>query len=118
MSLPSLAPGELALPAFSYSPELHAFRGALSCAGIGIPESRLAGSPLPTDPEVTWLEDSTGRRLSYHLKWPGSKRDFRPRFTPELEVLNATSTVILRAGDLVTVRAIQGNTVFLDEEDR
>lgn len=61
-----------------------------ACAGVGT-EAVLAGDP--DDPRVAWLV-SAGTRVD--VVFPTA---FSARFTPTLEVVNASGTVVARAGD-------------------
>jgi hypothetical protein len=86
---PSPAPtdelGTLALPTV----DTRAFQ---ACAGVGT-EAVLAGDA--NDPRVAWLV-SGGKRLD--VVFPHGSR---ARFTPGLEVLNASGAVVARAGDRI-----------------
>ncbi len=72
-------------------PTLVSYNGA--CRGIGLHDTILAGSA--TDPRVAWLVGPGGRR---EIIWPPG---FRARFSPDLEVLDASGTVVFRAGDQI-----------------
>ena len=65
-----------------------------ACRGVGL-DAVLTGDR--SDPRVAWLvgPDGTGRQ---DLIWPPG---FSARFSPNLEVLDATGAVVLRAGDHV-----------------
>ena len=63
-----------------------------ACAGVGT-EAILAGDR--TDPRVAWLV-SSGTRVDVVFP-PG----FTARFSPALEVLNASGAVVARAGDRI-----------------
>jgi hypothetical protein len=65
---------------------------AQACAGVGT-EAVLAGDA--NDPRVAWLLES-GARVDVVFP-PG----FSARFTPALEVLNASGAVVARAGDRI-----------------
>ena len=65
-----------------------------NCRGVGLDGATLAGSAL--DPSVTWVVMANGTRID--LVWPPG---YRARFTPDLEVLNATNEVVFRQGDPV-----------------
>ena len=67
----------------------------LACAGVG-KDAFLRGSV--NDARHVWLEDATSHARS-ELVWPPG---FAARFTPDLEVLDATGTVVMRAGYRVT----------------
>jgi hypothetical protein len=95
---PTLAPGAFALPTVTDLPDV--------CAGIGL-GATLAGSPA--DPRVAWITDSeTGSRLDV-LFPPG----FTARFTPSLEVLNASGTEVAKAGDQVSGGCVMGSNELL-----
>lgn len=87
-----LPPGEIALPtdAHSLPPGV-----AEACRGIGI-GAVLHGDVA--DSRVAWLVDTAlGTRID--IIWPPG---YRARFTPNLEVLDASGVRVLRAGDAVT----------------
>jgi hypothetical protein len=89
-SIASLSPGELPLPTPPFvnnPPDI--------CAGVGI-SALLHGDPH--DPALTWVEDTT-TRTRRDVVWPVG---YRARFTPRLEVLDASGTVVLREGDLIS----------------
>jgi hypothetical protein len=65
----------------------------LACRGIGI-NAILRGDA--TDPRVAWLVSNLGTRLD--VEWPAG---YKARFSPKLEVLDASGTVVLREGDPV-----------------
>lgn len=74
-------------------PTLTSDNGA--CREIGLMGATLAGSPA--DPRVAWLEfGDEGRR---EILWPPG---FTAQFTPELEILDASRTVVFRAGDAIS----------------
>ncbi len=70
-------------------PTLTTFTGA--CRGVGL-DATLTGDPM--DPRVTWLLDEGGRRQD--IVWPPG---FTARFTPELEVLDASGAIVFSDGD-------------------
>jgi hypothetical protein len=86
----SVAPSSLiALP--TLPPAIGLPSGAQrGCRGVGI-DAVLRGNA--TDPWVAWLVTSGGARLNPY--WPSG---YRARFTPNLEILDATGGVVLRSG--------------------
>lgn len=73
-----------------------------TCAGVGL-DAVLRGSR--DDPRVVWLEYNFAAWYSPDpaapeptILWPAG---YRARFTPEIEILDATGTVVLRDGDHV-----------------
>jgi hypothetical protein len=86
-----LATGEIALPTEPPVPsgEVEA------CGGVAI-GAVLHGAAA--DPRAAWLiDDFLGTRID--VVWPPG---YRARFTPNLEVLDASGGVVLKAGDPVT----------------
>jgi hypothetical protein len=89
-SVASLSTGELPLPTPPFvntPPDI--------CAGVGI-SALLHGDAH--DPALTWVEDTT-THTRRDVVWPVG---YRARFAPRLEVLDASGTVVLREGDLIT----------------
>lgn len=87
-----LASGEIALPT---EPPVSVAPGvATPCAGVGV-SAVLHGSAA--DPRVTWLVNDLGTRMD--VVWPPG---YRARFTPNLEVLDASEVVVHKAGDPVS----------------
>ena len=86
-----LAAGEIALRT-----EPPVSSGAVeACAGVAI-GAVLHGATA--DPRAAWLiDDFSGTRID--VEWPPG---YRARFTPNLEVLDASEVVVLKAGDPVT----------------
>ncbi len=70
------------------------------CADVGF-DAFLTGSA--EDPRVTWLVNVSGKRID--ILWP---RGFSARFDPDLEVLDASGTVVYRAGDRIHGGCVQG----------
>ena len=70
------------------------------CRGLGL-DAILAGDP--TDPRVAWLVNPNGARQD--IIWPPG---FTGRFTPRLEILDASSNVVFRAGDTVHGGCVAG----------
>lgn len=68
--------------------------GTLLCAGGGWIGATIHGSP--NDPAVVWV-DRAGSHL--RLAWPSA--GYTARFTPSLEVLDASGAVVFREGDAV-----------------
>jgi hypothetical protein len=73
-----------------------------ACAGVGL-DAVLRGSS--TDARVAWLE----RAADVPTKYPGAARldvtwpaGYHARFTPNIEILDESGTVVLRDGDAVT----------------
>ena len=64
------------------------------CRGIGL-DATLTGDP--GDPRVAWLIGRGGDRID--VVWPAG---FRARFSPLIEILDPSGTVVLRDGDPVT----------------
>ncbi len=64
-----------------------------ACAMIGF-SAVLHGSA--TDPHLTWVVNDLGTRID--VLWPPG---YRARFTPNLEVLDASGVVVARSGDPV-----------------
>ena len=87
-----VAPPDIALPVSTLSGQSSS--GPLACAGVGI-NAIIRGDA--TDPRVAWLVNTTGTRLD--VVWPAG---YKARFSPKLEVLDDTGTVVLRDGDPVT----------------
>jgi hypothetical protein len=91
-SVPSLGPGELALPTTRWITDPPGL-----CAGVGL-DAVLHGDPRY--PDIAWLENRIHpgpHRID--VVWPVG---YRARFAPKLEVVDATGTVVLREGDVVT----------------
>ena len=88
-----LAAGEIALPT---EPPVSLPPGAVeACAGVAI-GAVLHGATA--DPRAAWLiDDFSGTRID--VEWPPG---YRARFTPNLEVLDGSEVVVLKAGDPVT----------------
>jgi len=70
------------------------------CRGVGLVDSTLAGSP--TDPRVTWLVSGGVRS---EIVWPPG---FTARFTPHLEVRDASGSTVFRAGDKISGGCVAG----------
>ncbi len=70
------------------------------CRGVGL-DATLAGSPA--DPRVAWLLSSGGGRQE--IVWPPG---FSARFTPHLEVHDASGTTVFRAGDKISGGCVAG----------
>lgn len=85
---PSLAAGSYPLPTVRRPPL--ASGDYFMCAGVGLIGATLRGDP--SDPSVAWL-DGGGHRQD--VVWP---EGYRARFTPDLEILDASGTVVLRDG--------------------
>jgi hypothetical protein len=88
-SVASLSPGELPLPTPPFvnnPPDI--------CAGVGI-SALLRGDAH--DPVLTWVEDTT-THTRRDVVWPVG---YRARFTPRLQVLDASGAVVLRESDLI-----------------
>ena len=77
------------------------------CAGVGT-DATLTGSP--TDPRLAWMVDPQGGR--HEIVWP---QGFTARFDPELAVLDASGTVVYRAGDKIDGGCVtgSGNTLLI-----
>jgi len=94
-SVSTLAPGQFALatavPAIANS----------SCAGVGLTDDVLHGAP--GDPGTAWV-GSGERRIE--LVWPPG---FVARFSPTLEVVDATGKVVLREGDPIGGGCVTGD---------
>lgn len=93
LPLPSLAPGEYALPTFQTM-----LNGQpVACGGVGYAqEVTIHGSAA--DPALAWIVFARdGHRED--LLWPAG---YRARFTPALEVLDPSGQVVAREGELVT----------------
>ena len=89
-SVAALSPDELPLPTppfVSNPPDI--------CAGVAI-GALLRGDAH--DPALTWVEDTT-THTRRDVVWPVG---YRARFTPRLEVLDASGAVVLREGDLIS----------------
>jgi hypothetical protein len=77
-------------PSFSL-PTLSTDSGA--CRGVGV-EGTLAGNP--SDARLAWIDlDHADRQ---EVIWPPG---FRARFAPDLEIVDATGTVVLRDRDRI-----------------
>jgi hypothetical protein len=74
-------------------PTLSSYNGA--CRGIGLLDATLVGDA--GDPRVAWLEMRGDGR--HEIVWPPG---FSARFTPDLEVLDASGKVAFRAGDKIS----------------
>ena len=104
--LPTLAPGEIALPTFFAEVDGH----PQLCAGSWYEgDVRVHGSS--EDPALTWIVfASDGHREN--LLWPPG---FRARFTPTLEVLDPFAHVYSREGDPAHDHCpMQPDGVYLD----
>lgn len=94
-----LTRGEIALPT---QPPVALEPGvATACAGVGL-GAVLHGDG--SDPRVAWLVD-TSHGTSMEVVWPPG---YRARFTPGLEVFDASDNVVLRSGDPVTGACVIG----------
>jgi hypothetical protein len=80
--------------------------GAFPCAGIGLIDATLQGDP--DDPSVAWLaiKDHGTRGLIF-------PKGFTARFTPSLEILDATGQVKFRAGDTIDAACLWGQSDYL-----
>jgi hypothetical protein len=92
--------------ALSVAPQAHgslptvaAWNGA--CAGIGLGEATLAGDRQ--DPYLAWLVYPDGERTD--VVWPPG---YSARFTPDLEILDASGRVVHRAGDVIDGGCVTG----------
>jgi|GEM_PF-2561403 len=102
---PSLTAGEYALPVLR-RPALAAGEYYM-CAGVGLLHATLRGDP--SDPWVAWL-DLGARRAN--VTWPDG---YRARFSPDLEVLDAAGTVVLRDGSSISGACVgPGDLLSLD----
>lgn len=94
----SVAPSAVALPAAGEIPLPTIVPIALpsgatrGCADIGLANGVLHGNP--TDPHVAWVTTNGPNRVE--VTWPSG---YRARFSPELEVLDASGQVVAREGD-------------------
>jgi hypothetical protein len=103
----SVAPSSLiALP--TLPPPIGLPSGAqMGCRGVGI-DAVLRGDA--TDPRVAWLVTSTGARLDVY--WPSG---YRARFSPNLEILDATGSVVLRSDAHLSGACVSGaERLFLE----
>jgi len=92
--IPTLAPGEIALPAFQT--EVNGLPAA--CGGVGWARGYAVVHGSPHDPALTWIVFAgDGHRES--LLWP---EGYRARFTPSLEVLDPLGRVVMREGQSST----------------
>lgn len=92
------------LPAIASPPTDSPF----ACAGIGL-DAVLRGSPA--DERITWLENrSSGDRIE--AVWPPG---YSARFSPELEVFDATGRLVYTEGASITGACTtdQDNTVLM-----
>jgi hypothetical protein len=98
-----LASGEIALP---IEPPVSLPPGAVeACAGVGL-SAVLHGDAA--DPHVAWLVNDLGTRID--VMWPPG---YRARFTPNLEVLDGSEVVVIRAGDPVTGGCVTADPAVL-----
>jgi hypothetical protein len=65
-----------------------------TCLGIGGAGDDATITGDPSDPRLAWEISPEGTRQD--LVWP---RDYRARFNPKLEILDASGRVVLREGD-------------------
>ena len=72
-------------------PTLASYNGG--CRGVGL-DATLVGDPA--DPRVAWLVGNGGRQ---EIVWPPG---YSARFTPALEILDASNQIVLRGGDKIT----------------
>lgn len=70
------------------------------CRDIGL-DATLMGDP--SDPRLTWLTASDGRRID--VIWPPG---YTARFTPNLEVLDGSGNVAFRDGSKVSGGCVTG----------
>jgi hypothetical protein len=99
-----LASGEIALP---IEPPVSLPPGAVeACAGVGL-SAVLHGDAA--DPHVAWLVNDLGTRID--VMWPPG---YRARFTPNLEVLDGSEVVVIRAGDPVTGGCVTADLLLLE----
>jgi hypothetical protein len=71
-----------------------------ACGGVGIVDATLTGNP--SNPRVAWLTSPTGR---HDVVFPPG---FKARFTPKMEVLNASGAVVARDGTTVSGGCVTG----------
>jgi hypothetical protein len=70
-----------------------------ACAGYGLADALLRGDPKAPGEKV-WLEPiGPGARKPRLVTWPAG---FRARFTPRLELIDASGLVVAREGDRLT----------------
>lgn len=106
LSARPLASDTLALPT---DPPVELPPGAVAaCAGIAL-SAVLHGDA--TDPRLAWLIADPGKRIE--VTWPPA---YRARFTPDLEVLDASGVVVLKAGDPVSGACVTGDPRVLHLE--
>jgi hypothetical protein len=79
-------------------PTLASWNGA--CAGVGLLKAALTGDPA--DPRVAWLQTPNGRQ---DVVFPPG---FSARFTPLLQILDATGKVVARDGDVIDGGCVTG----------
>lgn len=92
--LPTLAPGEIALPTFQA--EMNG--RPVGCGGIGYNPGDAVIHGSPDDPALAWIVFGwDGHREN--LLWPPG---YRARFTPWLEVLDPNGRVVAREGEFAT----------------
>jgi hypothetical protein len=68
------------------------------CAGVGFSDSVLHGAPEAE--EAVWLESVAQPPKAFRVRWPAG---FRARFSPGLELLDASGATVAREGDLLTM---------------
>jgi hypothetical protein len=80
--------------------------GVAVCAGIAL-SAVLHGDA--TDPHIAWLIADPGKRVE--VTWPPG---YRARFTPNLEVLDGSEVVVIRAGDPVIGGCVTADLLLLE----
>ena len=97
--LPSATPlpsGFVAIPTLSGQPP--GGWTPVACAGVGFADSILHGDPTAAVP--VWIEPlPPGPATTIEVVWP---HGFSARFTPHLELLDSSGTLIAREGDRLT----------------
>lgn len=85
------------------APALHTVDvSGTACAGVGLLDATLHGSP--SDPRVAWI----------HLQGFGDRQavfpvGFTARFNPSLEVLDANGAVVFREGEKIDGACVSGD---------
>ena len=103
-SSPLPASGALALA--TDPPVEYPSGGVAVCAGIAL-SAVLHGDA--TDPHIAWLIADPGKRVE--VTWPPG---YRARFTPNLEVLDGSEVVVIRAGDPVIGGCVTADLLLLE----
>jgi hypothetical protein len=101
MPSPSIAP--TAVPsgyvAITTLPDVTPSADNAACMGVGFGDAFLRGDRTAAEPVWIELASGLGGNARRSVTWPAG---FRARFTPRLELLDASGRIVAREGDLLT----------------